>query len=370
MEDITGRSICGDRLQVRPQARFTGVRALVAEDHAINREIIVELLRQIGIEADIAVNGREAVAMVRERDYDILFMDIQMPEMDGITATREIRKLDKAGADHLPILAMTAHALTGDREKSLEAGMNDHLNKPINPDALCAALRRWLPPEKYAAVACDEPDLLTNTDLLSIPPQPGLDMAGGLKRLGGNQELYLKLLRDFIAVDGCGETPAQLLQELRAERRDDAIHRIHAVRGVAGSLGGKELEAAAAELEKACKAAGNGIPFSLGGPLRVFIDCHEALMMAIGAILALQPVVSPTKPEDPPGNLEELRPLLSQLRKALANEEPKPCKKILAALLTRSWPEEQETLLAELNRLVQHYRLAEALALLDGGKND
>jgi CheY-like chemotaxis protein len=342
----------------------------VAEDHDINREIVVELLRQEGIEADIAVNGREAVALVRKQDYDILFMDIQMPEMDGIAATREIRRLDKAGVDCLPILAMTAHALAGDRKNSLDAGMNDHLNKPINPEALGAALRQWLPPEKCAAVASSEPNPATKSNLLSISPLPGLDIEEALNRLDGNEEIYLKLLRNFVAVDGYGETPAQLLQELRAGQRNEALHRVHAIRGVAANLGAKELAAAAAELENGCRAAGDIIPFSLGEPLRVFIDSHEALMMAIGAILAKQPAGlsgKSVKTERPTGDMDELLTLLEQLKEPLDNGEPLPCKKILAVLLEKSWPEAQETLLAELNRLVNRYRLQEAFDLLNKG---
>ena len=346
-----------------PRERFTGVRALVAEDHDINREIIIELLRQAGIEADTAKNGREAVEMVHTQDYDILFMDIQMPEMDGFTATREIRKLDREGVDSLPILAMTAHALTGDREKSLDAGMNDHLTKPIDRDALADALRRWLPREKCAVVAAGEPDKASDRGSLSIPPLPGLDMKAGLNRLNGNLKLYLKLLRDFVT--GYGETPEQLLQELRTDRREDVVRRVHTIRGVAGNLGGKDLEVAAAELEKASREAENGVPFALGEPLRVFIDRHEAMITAIGFVLSQQPVVSPAKPEGPPGDAAEMRLLLERLKKALVSEEPRSCKEILGTLLQRRWTESHEAILADVNRLVQHYRLADALALLD-----
>jgi len=173
----------------------------------------------------------------------------------------------------------------------------------------------------------------------------------------------MKLLRDFIAE--YGETPAELMQELRSDQREEVVHLVHAIRGIAGNLGGKELEAAAGELENACRVAGNGIPFALGEPLRLFIDRHEALLMAIGAVLARQPVVSPAKPEGPPGDEAEMRLMLERLRKALATEEPRPCKEILGQLLQRRWPEGHEAVLAELNRLVQRYRLAEALALLD-----
>ena len=128
----------------------------MVEDHEINRDIVVELLRRAGIKADVAINGMEAVEMVRTSDYDILFMDIQMPEMDGFTATRKIRNLGREGVDRLPIMALSSHALVGDREKSLASGMNDHLTKPINPDVLEAVLLQWLPLEKCAAIAADD----------------------------------------------------------------------------------------------------------------------------------------------------------------------------------------------------------------------
>ena len=364
--EMTGRSIPGDTPQIRTQARFTNVRALMAEDHAINREILQELLRNVGIEPDIAVNGREAVERVRAQDYDIVFMDIQMPEKDGITATREIRQLDKVGVDRLPILALTANALKGDLEKSLDAGMNDHLNKPIDPVALLAALRQWLPDEKYLEVAANDSPYPS----AKVNQVAGLDVEEGLSRMNGNQEFYRKLLRDFVAL--YGETPALLLPDLRADRREDAVHRVHAIRGVAGNLGGKDLEAAAAKLEQACRTVGNGLPFALGEPLRVFIDCHEALLKAIGVVLAQKPVVAPgnaAQAECPPGDPAELPLFLSRLKKVLANDEPRPCKHILAELLQKKWPKDQQTLLGELNRLVSSYRLPEARALLDAFGN-
>jgi CheY-like chemotaxis protein/HPt (histidine-containing phosphotransfer) domain-containing protein len=346
--------------------RCTNVRALVVEDHEINREIIVELLWQAGIKADIAINGLKAVEMVRASDYDILFMDIQMPEMDGFMATREIRNLIGKGIDRLPILALSSHAVVGDREKSLEAGMNDHLTKPINPDLLRAALLQWLPHEKCAVVTADEPDLFTRPKLISIQPHTGLDLEDGLNRLGGNWKLYLKLLRNFVVE--YGETPTLLLNELNADRREDAIVRIHAIRGVAGNLGGKELEAAAVGLENACQAtenAGNVVPFALRAPLRVFIDRHEALITAISIVIARHPAALTNKAEGLPGSATELCPLLERLKLAMASKEPLPCKKIMEELSQRRWSEGHETALAEVNRLVQQYRLAEALSLLN-----
>jgi HPt (histidine-containing phosphotransfer) domain-containing protein len=165
------------------------------------------------------------------------------------------------------------------------------------------------------------------------------------------------------------ETPTLLLQELRADQLDDAIHRIHAIRGIAGNLGGKEVAAAAVELENDCRAAmenaESSVPFSIGKPLSVFIDRHEALITAIGVVLAQQPAVLPDKPEGKPGSAAELRPLLERLKLALASEEPLPCIKILEELSQRRWSEGHETALAEVNHLVQQYCLAEALTFLN-----
>jgi CheY-like chemotaxis protein len=124
-----------------PRQSLAGLRALLAEDNEINQLIAVELLSAKGVQTDIANNGLEAVAALEKKPYDVVLMDIQMPEMDGLAATARIRALP-AYRD-LPIIAMTAHAMAGDREISLEGGMNDHLTKPIEPDLLYAALEKW-----------------------------------------------------------------------------------------------------------------------------------------------------------------------------------------------------------------------------------
>jgi signal transduction histidine kinase/HPt (histidine-containing phosphotransfer) domain-containing protein len=216
----------------------------------------------------------------------------------------------------------------------------------------------------------DEMYLFTKQKLVSIPLPEDLDVKEGLNMVDGNQKSYLKLLRDFVAE--YGETPSLLLHELQAHRREDAIHRVHAIRGIAGNLGGKKMEAAASELENACQAydenagsAENGVPLALREPMRVFIDRHEALIAAIGIVLVQQPAVLPDKPEGRVGSVEELHPLLERLKLALASEEPLPCMEILEELSQRRWSEDHETALAEVNRLVQQYRLAEALALLN-----
>jgi PAS domain S-box-containing protein len=140
---------------VMPLARFAGVRALVADDDPVGQEVVVELLARAGVASDVASNGLEALELVRRRDYDLVLLDIHMPEMDGLEAARSIRRMEKPGTDRLPIFAMTAHSLTTDREQSLSAGMNDHLTKPISLDNLVAALEQWLPTGSRPLVADD-----------------------------------------------------------------------------------------------------------------------------------------------------------------------------------------------------------------------
>ena len=125
----------------------------MAEDNEINQQVAREILESAGFVVEIASNGREAVEKVRSSPYDAVLMDIQMPEMDGLQAAEELRRDGRFG--DLPIIAMTAHAMAGDREQSLQAGMNDHVTKPIDPDALFAVLLRWVRPGERGAVTSD-----------------------------------------------------------------------------------------------------------------------------------------------------------------------------------------------------------------------
>ena len=343
-----------------PKERFSHVRALVAEDQEINREIFSEILYQVGIELDMAQDGQEAVDLFSKNDYDIVFMDIQMPGLDGYEATEAIRQSGTEKATKTPILAMTAHAQSGDREKSMATGMNGHLTKPIDRQALMAALQKWLPPEK-CNTAHDKNPNLNGKSIYSDIQQHELNMGVGLGRVGNNQELYLKLLRDFVSE--FSDTSEKLLQEMRTDQRGAALRRIHGIRGIAGNIGGVRLEAAAEELEKAIRGV-DGIPLMLGEPLRTFIDSHDALVTAIGSVLVRQPTLEAPGIQKPAGNLAEFGPLLESLKVALASKEPLPCKEILAKMLKIKWPEAQEATLAELNKLIQRYHLAEALALI------
>jgi len=157
-------------------SRLDGARILLVEDNANNREVALDFLAAARMQVDVAVHGVEAVAMVQSGDYDLVFMDIQMHIMDGLTATQQIRAIERLR--ELPIVAMTAHAMAGDRERSLAAGMNDHVTKPIDPDQLFRALLKWIPPGRLAGrslAALPTPDLPHADAAAALPAIDGVD---------------------------------------------------------------------------------------------------------------------------------------------------------------------------------------------------
>jgi CheY-like chemotaxis protein len=135
---VRGRTVLGEE-----EARI--LRVLVAEDNPVNQLLIKRMFAKLGHRIDLAANGREAVTMATDLQYDIIFMDCSMPEMDGYAATAELRAREPAGSRRIPIIALTANAMSEDRKRSMEAGMDDHLSKPVSLEDLVGALQRWVP---------------------------------------------------------------------------------------------------------------------------------------------------------------------------------------------------------------------------------
>jgi PAS domain S-box-containing protein len=225
-----------------------GTRVLLVEDNEINQQVARELLEGAGLVVAIASDGAQALAMLETTSYAAVLMDIQMPVMDGLEATRRIRA-DSRHND-LPIIAMTAHAMDQDRRKSLEAGMNDHVGKPIDPRELYATLARWLLPQKPAATsepARPEPP----TGLADTGARPQLDTRLGLSRLRGNEPLYRKLLGEF--PEKFSDIVTAITERLTRDDLHGARRQAHTLKGVAGNIGAMTLYAVAAEVE-ACIA--------------------------------------------------------------------------------------------------------------------
>ncbi len=214
--------------------RLTGMRLLLAEDNDINQQIVVELLEGVGAHVEIANNGREVVDRLMQGmippPYDVILMDLQMPILDGHQATTMIRA--DARFANLPIIAMTAHATSEERQRCLAAGMNDHIAKPIDPALLFETLRRF-----YKLQPAD-----------GLPVINGLDTQDGLARVAGNKQLYLKLLRQF--AEQQASTIGALTEALARADRSTAERRAHTLKGVAGNIGARSIQAAAGSVEK------------------------------------------------------------------------------------------------------------------------
>jgi len=237
----------------------TGIRILLVEDNEVNQQVATELLESAGASVRITNHGGEAVRILTEGEqpppFDIVFMDLQMPEMDGFTATRLLRARPKLQG--LPIIAMTAHALVEERQRCLEAGMNDHVSKPIDPDALFATLIRWARPRQVQGARTEDiPAKLTNE--LILPEIDGVEMAGGLKRVAGNKRLYRDLLVQFAAKQS--EVNSQILAAIDDGDSKLAERIVHTVKGVAGNIGLGKVFTAAEKLERAIREANSAVP--------------------------------------------------------------------------------------------------------------
>ena len=223
----------------------------------------MEILQGAGLNVTVANDGQEGADAAKQKQYDTILMDIQMPVMDGYEAARTIRNWEggmrKEGKDPIPIIAMTAHAMAGDEQKSIEVGMNDHVTKPIDPDQLFATLLKWIKPvsERAAVKIPPELDLSPEPDP-RVPEEnelpeslPGFDLAAGLKRLMGNKRLYRKLLVDFGTK--YTETANEIREALATNDFDQAHSLIHNLKGLAGNLEATDLQTAAVEMETLVK---------------------------------------------------------------------------------------------------------------------
>jgi signal transduction histidine kinase/DNA-binding response OmpR family regulator/HPt (histidine-containing phosphotransfer) domain-containing protein len=256
------------RLQVSkndgPSHDATGIRVLLVEDNEMNQQVAAELLERAGAIVTVANHGGEAVKILTDGDlapaFDVVFMDLQMPQMDGITATKRLRRDPRL--QNLPIIAMTAHALVEERQRCLDAGMNDHVSKPIDPATLFSTLRRWTKPRQQRA---DESQVaftpIRASNEVVLPEIVGVNLAEGLRRMAGNKRLYRDLLVEFATKQR--DAAAQIATALEAGDRKLAERIVHTVKGVAGNIGITEIQSAAQNLEQALHGGDGQVPVLL-----------------------------------------------------------------------------------------------------------
>ncbi|MDM8524031.1 ATP-binding protein [Desulfococcaceae bacterium HSG8] len=319
-------------------AKLSNIRVLLVEDNVINQEVTTEILRDFGVEVETASDGKKAIELLcREmtpHPYDIVLMDIQMPEMDGFEATRVLRKWENEVRNYepgsrnqelrIPIIAMTAYAMKGDRENCLESGMDDYVTKPVNAEQLITTLGRWI----KKAVVRPLPVVFRTEETTGSAMKPlsmenrepyeAIDFKAGVKRLRGNEKLFLKLLKTFMR--DYADIADEIKNAINRNEKDHACHLTHKIKGVAGNLSANELHLAAQTLEAAVGEENQGTVMT------AFRDMEAALMRVLERIRELEDIPEFEDPEPPhlPGSpdraeLSEIMPMLTELAELIAD---------------------------------------------------
>jgi CheY-like chemotaxis protein len=282
---VQARLVKGDDATL---TRLHGRRVLLVEDNRLNQEVATQFLRRAGLVVSVAENGRVALERLADASFDVVLMDCQMPVMDGYEATRLIRAQPQFRA--LPIIAMTANALVGDRERSLEAGMNDHLTKPVNANALYQILLRWIDAPVADTLAATPPAITVEPALVSPIPGgtevetlaanalPRLDAITAIDNMAGMQDLYLEAA-DMFMVDAPLQFEA-LQTALSAKDLSTACRAAHTLKGMSASLGVERLRSWSYQMEHACREGDQSRIATLIEPLAAELDASCAELRA------------------------------------------------------------------------------------------
>ena len=341
-------------------ASLRGAKILLVEDNEINQELALELLESNGITVVVANNGVEALAQLREGEFDGVLMDCQMPVMDGYEATQKIR--DQVKYNDLPVIAMTANAMVGDREKVLDAGMNDHIAKPINVEDMFSTIARWVTPATPDRAAASKEETSGETQVL--PDFPGINARAGLAVAQGNIKLYKKLLIKFRDSQGDFMNEYQLAQE--SDEAGLQARLVHTLKGVAGNIGATQVQEACLSLEKGASESNDDT--------RVLLrNLAETLGTVIDGLASLEN----TKQSNMMAGqveLEQVDSLLIRLRSLLEDDDAEATD-VIEELEVISDSSINPELVAQLSRMVGQYNFDESLEVLariesDRGKNE
>ncbi|MGB0681251.1 MAG: PAS domain S-box protein [Magnetovibrionaceae bacterium] len=306
-------SIQDHGLRSQSQLDLRGVFVLLVEDNEINQQVAREMMSVAGIEVEIADNGEAALSTLDAsqsqagRAFDLVLMDVQMPVMDGLEATRRVRQREQW--KDLPIIAMTAHALAAERDACLEAGMQDHVSKPVDPQALLSTIARWTGRQEQMGPDLDRISEQSPEGLDDPSGPPGVDQTEALKRLGGNQALFDRLLSSF--VKRFAETPSDLREQIDKGRLKDAEILAHTLKGAASNLSAHGIADAAERIEHRLSG------LEPGDPAEGLATLSEQLMPLVSAL-------NPAAPDQPPTlDLESAAEIIMDLDILLARNSLK-----------------------------------------------
>jgi|GEM_PF-1038527 len=328
---------------------LTGRRILVVDDNSINRQVAIGFLTETGVALETAADGLEAIEKIMAQDYDMVLMDIQMPKMDGLTATRTIRSYERFR--QLPIIAMTAQALSSDRARGESAGMDYHLTKPIDPDELYQVLRKFLAVSRKPAVK-QHPNCTVDSDLAvwltRLSENAGLDLSRALERMQGRPQLLGNLIVDFV------EQYRSLPTRIRSgefEETELLLRTVHSLKSNAAYIGATALSVQAAETEAILRSGSTGTD-----SLSMLISELQNLL------LRLEPLAQEVEPEsdaalDGETVINLLERLIGQLKQSDFSAEK------LALSLTSRMPEDSQPQMEQLAEMIEDLEFEKAVGI-------
>ncbi len=339
-----------------------GAHLLLVEDNEINQEIALDFLSNGGITAIVANNGQEAIDILDEgQRFDGILMDVQMPVMDGYTAASVIRKNDKF--KDIPIIAMTANAMVSDKEKALEAGMNDHISKPIDVKEMFRTMAKWITLSSSSDDSGISKKSMTRDETegeREIPEMDGIDTESALALAGGNRKLYTNLLTKFYL--NYGETADEIKRLFDKGELKEAERMAHTVKGIAGSIGAKTLQRSSGELES-CIHEENRNDFD--GLLNQFKGELTRVCRSLASFVDERGNIDKEDKKSEAIHEDAAFKLLKKLEEGIKKRKPKSCMPVLDELNKYALPDSLEAEIGELSNLIKKYKFKEANELYE-----
>jgi len=339
--------------------KLHGAHLLVVEDNHVNQELMVELLASQHIQVELANHGKEALELLKQGQFDGVLMDCQMPVMDGFEATKQIRLSPQY--ESLPIIAVTANALEGDKNKALAAGMNDLVTKPIRPEELFATMVKWITPKTPLKNLGLNQDDRTSEEIVLPNTIDGIDIARGLETANQNHKLFLNLLHKF--KDSQSPFKDEFTQALESNQWDEVKLLVHTLKGVASNIGALDVYRKAQQLESLCQFSDKPlqeIKFS-------FNELHSALDKVLNALsLELNNNERDTLPksEITGFNQSVFLDMLNSL-KALLEEDDFEASVLIDELIKNPMPLQIANDFEKINNKVKTYQFEDALVILN-----